>query len=126
MTTCKDCMKYKSGRCAKSDDDNEICDKFTEKVEKMTKMLDGYEVKSCPFCGKIDSVDFANLKEEEDCEAFENEDKCPAYKSCSVCNGFYVVCSVAKGGCGGHSGFSWDKDNAVGKWNRRAKGGDAE
>lgn len=30
--TCKDCIKYQSGRCAKSDDDNEICENFSEKA----------------------------------------------------------------------------------------------
>ena len=39
MQTCKDCIKYQSGRCAKSDDDNEICGNF-KLEEKKSKMMD--------------------------------------------------------------------------------------
>lgn len=83
------------------------------------KELEGFIVKECPFCGKIDTVDFANLQEEEDCENFENEDRCPAFESCTVCNGVYVICSAKLGGCGSHSGFRWRKDLAVKAWNMR-------
>ena len=30
--TCKDCIRYQSGRCAEEDEDGEICDRF-EKEE---------------------------------------------------------------------------------------------
>ena len=83
------------------------------------KELEGFMVKECPFCGKVDTVDFANLQEEEDCENFEDEDRCPAFESCTVCNGVYVICSVKLGGCGSHSGFRWRKDLAVKAWNMR-------
>lgn len=30
--TCKDCSRFKSGRCAMSDEDNEVCENFSEKA----------------------------------------------------------------------------------------------
>lgn len=79
-----------------------------------------YSVKECPFCGKIESVEFANLREEEECNMFD-DDRCPAFESCE-CSGVYVICSVNKGGCGASSGFAWRKDKAVELWNRRGGG----
>ena len=30
--TCKDCSRFKSGRCAMSDEDNDVCKNFSEKA----------------------------------------------------------------------------------------------
>lgn len=30
--TCKDCSRFKSGRCAMSDEDNDVCSNFIEKA----------------------------------------------------------------------------------------------
>ena len=30
--TCKDCSRFKSGRCAISDEDNDVCSNFSEKA----------------------------------------------------------------------------------------------
>lgn len=30
--TCKDCSRFKSGRCAMSDEDNDVCSNFSEKA----------------------------------------------------------------------------------------------
>lgn len=35
------------------------------------------ELKPCPFCGKS-VADYATAMKEEDCENFEDVDKCPA------------------------------------------------
>jgi len=32
MQTCKDCSRFKSGRCAMSDEDNDVCANFYEKA----------------------------------------------------------------------------------------------
>lgn len=112
--TCKDCIKYQSGRCAKSDDDNEVCSKFVGKE----KSMDGLAV--CPFCGKS-VAEFATMKELEDCKHFE-DDVCPA---CEIdeCTGMRIVCNVLKGGCGASTGFAWSKERAIELWNRRANNG---
>lgn len=84
----------------------------------MTKMLDKYEVRECPFCGKIDTIDFADLKTEEMCGDC-GDDRCPCYKEDTTCNGVFVVCSFSRGGCGASGGWAWNKESAVEKWNRR-------
>ena len=61
--TCKDCIRYQSGRCAMSDDDNEVCSKFKGKEGVNMKMIGQYSVKACPHCGSIEAVDFGNLKD---------------------------------------------------------------
>lgn len=61
------------------------------------RIIDGYKVKECPFCGKVSTVDFADVKAEE----------------------YFVVCSLAKGGCGGSGAWASDKETAVKRWNRR-------
>lgn len=88
------------------------------------KDLHGFMVRACPFCGRLDTVDFANLQKEEDCACFEDEDRCPAFEPCGVCNGSYVICNVQLGGCGGSGGFAWNKEQAVRRWNRRPGGDD--
>lgn len=82
------------------------------------KTIEKYDLRECPFCGKIDTIDFADLKTEEMCGNCE-EDRCPCYKDDTTCNGTFVVCSFAKGGCGAASGWGWDKETAVANWNRR-------
>ena len=84
----------------------------------MSKMLGKYEVLECPFCGKVDTIDFADLKTEEICGNCE-DDKCPCYTDDTTCIGEFVVCNFAKGGCGASGGWGWDKETAVANWNRR-------
>lgn len=113
--TCKDCIRYQSGRCSKSDEDNEVCGSFVGK--QVTDME--YTLKPCPFCGKS-VAEFASLKEMEDCKHFE-DDTCPAYEI-EECSGIRIICNVLKGGCGASTGYSFNKDNAVAMWNRRCSG----
>lgn len=82
-----------------------------------------YKVRECPFCGKVSTVDFADIKAEEYCMNFDKEDMCPAYKDEECGCGVFVVCSLAKGGCGGSGTWALDKGTAVKYWNRR---GDAK
>ena len=110
MQTCKDCIRYQSGRCAKSDDDNEICGSF------VGKNVGNIELKPCPFCGKS-VAEFATLKEMEDCKHFE-DDVCPVHEM-EECSGIKIVCNVLRGGCGASTGYSFNRDNAVAMWNRR-------
>lgn len=88
------------------------------------RIIDGYKVKECPFCGKVSTIDFADLKTEEMCGNFDQEDLCPAYKDEECGCGVFVVCNYAKGGCGGSGAWALDKETAVKRWNRR--GGDAK
>ena len=120
MVTCKDCVRYQSGRCAMSDDDNDVCDKFKKKEGGNMKMIGQYSVNSCPHCGSIEAVEFGDLKEEEWCANCYDEYKCPCYAEDTTCNGVYVVCSVNRGGCGATGGFGWNEETAVKNWNRRA------
>jgi len=84
------------------------------------RTIDGYEVRECPFCGKIDTIDFADIKSEEMCSNCYEEDKCPHYGEYECKCGCFVVCSHIRGGCGASSGWGSDKETAVEIWNRRA------
>lgn len=83
------------------------------------RIIDGYKVKECPFCGKVSTIDFADVKTEEYCMNCDKEDLCPAYKDEECGCGVFVVCSFAKGGCGGSGAWALDKETAVKRWNRR-------
>lgn len=84
------------------------------------RTIDCYEVRECPFCGKSESVDFADILTEEMCGNCEDEDRCPCYKDHECSSGYFVVCNYHKGGCGASGGWGGDKETAVRNWNRRA------
>lgn len=53
-------------------------------------------IKSCPFCGKTDTV---KIKKEG--------------------NQYIIICSIHKGGCGSSSGYYNSEVEAIDKWNQR-------
>lgn len=87
-------------------------------------MHEVFDLKPCPFCGK-DVAEFGTALELEDCANYDDEHKCPAFFPFGVeCGLVKIVCNVNKGGCGASTGYSWEKEDAVRKWNGRLHEGD--
>ena len=109
MVTCKDCVRYQSGRCAMSDEDNDVCSRFELKGVSMF-------LRSCPFCGKSVAT-FVTAREEEECKHFE-DDVCPVYEP-DECGVKKIVCDFTQGGCGASTGYASSEERAIELWNRR-------
>ena len=72
------------------------------------------ELKPCPFCGKSETLVWADAKQEEVCGRF---DECEA----DMCLTGSVFCSVNNGGCGASGGFRYIKEEAIAAWNTRCE-----
>ncbi len=76
-------------------------------------------MKKCPFCGDEDSPELiSNMA----MKAMFNDDYAPCHEDDyeEVTNGWFVICSAGKTGCGADSGWAETKEDAIIKWNRRA------
>ena len=70
------------------------------------------ELKPCPFCGKVETLEISNCSEAEGCYKFE---------VCTEVVSLCVVCNINNGGCGGCGGYRRSKENAAEAWNKRVK-----
>ncbi len=61
-------------------------------------------LKTCPFCGKTDTLVIEDAADCEACETF----------------GVAVICDIGKGGCGSAGGYGGsNKEAAIKAWNMR-------
>lgn len=76
------------------------------------------QLRPCPYCGaKVAEIE--TIKEAEECQHFDDEEVCPAFKPFEPCPCKRIVCNVNRGGCGASTGFAWSIERAIEKWNRR-------
>lgn len=68
------------------------------------------ELKPCPFCGKVHSVQLVP-NDEADWIADDARDG----------DGFYIICSFIEGGCGTASGWAESEAVAIARWNKRVE-----
>lgn len=65
------------------------------------------QLKPCPFCGHTEPE--LTPHEEADWVSHEDTDE----------EGFFVICSVNKGGCGATSGWKLEEADVIDLWNQR-------
>lgn len=77
------------------------------------------KLKPCPFCGK-EVAEFQTVRENALCALSESE-KCPAYQKEEECIYKGIVCNIYNGGCGASTGYEWDEERAIERWNKRVE-----
>lgn len=73
----------------------------------------------CPFCGKVETVEYTNAGECGACAKASLDNTCCDFEP-EGCSMVAVVCNVNRGGCGASSGYAFSFEGAAKKWNARA------